>query len=67
VPRTIPEGLQLASVIASEGKQCIAPPNGSMDCFVALLLAMTPDIQTCFIDPRRHTPEILPVTFALFE
>jgi hypothetical protein len=31
------------NVIASEAKQSISPRKGRMDCFVALLLAMTMD------------------------
>jgi hypothetical protein len=31
----------MLTVIASEAKQSISPRNGSMDCFVASLLAMT--------------------------
>jgi hypothetical protein len=31
----------VSTVIASEAKQSIAPPKERMDCFVALLLAMT--------------------------
>src|SRR5258707_12916228 len=38
-------------------KQSIAPRKGRMDCFVALLLAMTLNSRCDSAFPRRETPE----------
>jgi hypothetical protein len=46
-------------VIASEAKQSIEPRNGSMDCFVATLLAMT-------VLERAVTAETIIQSFASF-